>query len=225
MNTTTASTSTTTTTLRQSSAQFVQDNLKEEQLAKERATTIRLRFASQRICDIILNNTATEACALLHTAVYSIDALNAPCSTKKCTPLHVACEKGQLEVVQLLLQWGCNPFVLDHNQENVLFAVGRAPKTSAGTACAKAVLVAAAAASTTTLGTFVNGQSKKDGSTALHRACFKDNEALVDVLLTNEADATVPNHRGSSSIDLARKVHSLPSIQNKLKASTCASTA
>jgi len=98
--------------------------------------------------------------------VYSIDALNAPCSTKKCTPLHVACEKGQLEVVQLLLQWGCNPFVLDHNQENVLFAVGRAPKTSAGTACAKAVLVAAAAASTTTLGTFVNGQSKKDGSTA-----------------------------------------------------------
>ena len=214
MNTTTASTSTTTTTLRQSSAQFVQDNLKEEILAKERATTILLRFASQRICDIILNNTATEACALLHTAVYSIDALNAPCSTKKCTPLHVACEKGQLEVVQLLLQWGCNPFVLDHNQENVLFAVGRAPKTSAGTACAKAVLVAAAAASTTTLGTFVN-----------HRACFKDNEALVDVLLTNEADATVPNHRGSSSIDLARKVHSLPSIQNKLKASTCASTA
>jgi len=212
MNTTTASTSTTTTTLRQSSAQFVQDNLKEEILAKERATTILLRFASQRICDIILNNTATEACALLHTAVYSIDALNAPCSTKKCTPLHVACEKGQLEVVQLLLQWGCNPFVLDHNQENVLFAVGRAPKTSAGTACAKAVLVAA-------------GQSKKDGSTALHRACFKDNEALVDVLLTNEADATVPNHRGSSSIDLARKVHSLPSIQNKLKASTCASTA
>ncbi len=59
----------------------------------------------------------------------------------------------------------------------------------------------------------------------MHRACFKDNEALVDVLLTNEADATVPNHRGSSSIDLARKVHSLPSIQNKLKASTCASTA
>ena len=48
VNATTTST-TTTTNMRLSTAQIVQDNLEEEQLAKERGTSIRVRFASQRI--------------------------------------------------------------------------------------------------------------------------------------------------------------------------------
>ena len=228
--TTTATTTTTNNNnhnLRQPSKeqQFVQQVLQEEHSALARATAIRLRFASQRACAIILNNGAATACTLLQQQQQSLTTkvLNTAGTHDYC-PLHVACEGGKVAVVHLLLARACNPFVVDTNGETPLFSCIRAQDKAAGVTCASAVLahykksVAKEEGSAMQFKTFVNVQSRRDGGTVLHRACFKDHEALVDVLLeTHAADVYLQNNRGTSSIDLARKVSALPSIQKKLR--------
>jgi ankyrin repeat protein len=201
------------------SLQFVQEVQQHEESARLRAASIRLKFESQRVVDIILQNNSSKACELLSSKSISIDALNTQCSKQKCCPLHVACECGKVEVVELLLQLGSSPFVLDNNNENALLCcVGRTKDKEAGNACARALLLSATDVDdSSSIVTFVNAQRTTDGSTALHCACFKDDIELVNLLIQYGASKHIPNHRGTTAVELAKKLNSLPEIQKILR--------
>ena len=209
------STSNTTTTTKQSLRQkssgqeFCEDVMKAEVSAKETAQAIRSRFASQRACDLIFRTEdANTICTQLEKVPVSV--LNTPGTKNHCS-LHVAAESGKLLVLKFLLQHGCNSCVLDEQGESPLFSALRSNNVLE---CVEALLLSLLQ-DTTKRDKLLSIQSNKDGGTVLHRACFKDNPLLVDLLLENGADVNIKNNRKASSLQLSKKISS-KSIQEKL---------
>ena len=212
---------------RSTGEEFIEEVQQAEDSARQAAEDIRRRFAAQRACDVVSKSLTPDDTL----RQISLQVLNARGTDDRCA-LHVATEGGKLEIVRVLLELGCNPFVIDGNGETCLFVASKLSKTAAivdenRLACCRALLESCCSAATTTSGgvgsaaDLIRVKSDKDGSTVLHRACFHDNEELVDLLLEYDADVVhQKNNRGISSLSLSKTVSALQSIQSKLAAAS-----
>lgn len=223
--------------LRQQSTgeEFIEEVQNAEDSAHQAAEDIRRRFAAQRACDVVSKSLTPDDTL----RQISLSVLNARGTDEKCA-LHVATEGGKLEIVRMLLELGCNPFVVDGNGETCLFVASKVSKTAAvivnerRLSCCRALLESCCSTATTTNGSgvgvgsaadLIRVRSDKDGSTVLHRACFHDNEELVDLLLEYDADVVhQKNNRGISPLSLSKTVSALQSIQSKLAAASAVVT-
>lgn len=120
------------------------------------------------------------------------------------TPLHIAAEKGNIDVAMFLIENGANVNVADTNGNTPLvFIINKTgnPKVT------QRLLEKGAS---------VNAQNRT-GETALMYAAWHGYSAIVQLLLENRADVTLKNKQGNTALTLAEsKGH--PEIVEMLKA-------
>ena len=116
------------------------------------------------------------------------------------TPLKRAIDEGHTTVVQLLMQRGANPKVLDifdrtiihsaavNGQDEVLRIIFEKPR-----------------------GIDVNAQGT-NGRTALHNAAYHDFCSTIEILFTNGARTDIHDKAGNSPLRLAREVNNLSAL-------------
>ncbi|XP_029701291.1 ankyrin repeat domain-containing protein 22 [Takifugu rubripes] len=137
------------------------------------------------------------------------------------TPLIAACRRGNLRVVQYLLDNGADVHVTNQKQRTALHYVSRR------TFSLLDYLVMAVLMPVLLIGYFIMLQKQRQtvslmqmllssdanvnavdhkGNTALHYVCERKSHRLVPLLLQKHADTHIPNHAGETPLDIATRL-------------------
>ena len=114
-------------------------------------------------------------------------------NTNNGSPLNSACQYGKLDAVEILLEYGADP--------NTGCNIGNTPLHSACSYGSVGIISAL-------LKHNVDINAKNvDGWTPLHRASYNGRTEAVNLLLQEGADASIKTNTGKTSYDLATKMH------------------
>jgi ankyrin repeat protein len=184
-------------------------------VANKRATALRLRYMVQRLCTAIERRSPLDEVNRILEELEDDACLSIP-GTSDETPLHVSGKTAQILVVDLLLDHGANPGIVNGAGETALFSAWSAAalsgpgSTSNGFQCAVSMLRHRDAP------TFVNTRSAK-GQTILMKACYASDEDFVQLLLRSGADPGVANNRGNTAVDIAKATGASDAVRRLLE--------
>ena len=153
----------------------------------------QLLIADGAVCDIYSTCALDDAKRLRALLEANPDALNAA-EDFGMTPLHWAARAGAMRCVELLLRRGADPNPVNASRRVPLHL---AAEVDGGEQGAVIALLASHGAD-------VNAQDRK-GRTPLHRATYEGRVAAAEALLEAGADPAVPNKRGKTAFEIARK--------------------
>ena len=121
---------------------------------------------------------------------------------KRRTPLHCAALFGKVEVVESLIDAGCDIEAKDYESETALFTACWSPKPG-DYQCVKLLLERGAKLEVRRSDKPGPGMRWHDGETVLHVAARFDLGDVVELLLEKGADAYARNRLGETAMDLA----------------------